>query len=336
MRSRRHLVGVAVLILSGIYAFTSAQGQAQGRKGHYPPNTSQPADTKFVRFQDDGDGQGLLETAIATYEGKNGEKVDLISAVHVADAGYYARLARSFDGYESLLYEMVKGKGVEPPAPGRRKATESGGMISMFQRMMRDTLKLEFQVEAIDYRSKNFVHADLDAETFQKLSDERGESLIRLMLNSALAAMGRSETDKNKTDPNLGMKMFLALFSKDRARILKYLLAKELQDMEELMAGLSKGPDGKGSVILIERNKHLMKVLHQRLDQGEKKLGVFYGGAHLHDIEERIFKEIGLKRTSVRWEKAWEIRKQKPVKKPARQGSKQRKSPGETTGSGKR
>lgn len=319
-------LSLGIVVLLGISAFAYARVQAQGRKGHYPSNTTQKADTKFVRFHDHGDGQGLLETAIATYEGKNGEKVELISAVHVADAGYYARLAKLFESYDSLLYEMVKAKGTKPPPPGRRKATESGGMISMFQRFMRDTLKLEFQVEAIDYRVKNFVHADLDTETFQRLSKERGESLIRLMFKSAMSNMSKSGSDKDKSDPNLGMKMLFALFSSDRARLLKYLLAKELQNMEELMAGLSKGVDGKGSVILIERNKHLMKVLHKRLDQGEKKLGLFYGGAHLHDIEARIFKEIGLRRTSVRWEKAWEIKK--PKKRGKKPATKKISSPG--------
>ena len=316
MKTPVPLLGYATLIGVAVFSCLQISGTAQGRKGHYPPNTSQKADTKFVRFHDHGDGQGLLETAIATYEGKNGEKVELISAVHIADAGYYARLAKLFKSYDSLLYEMVKAKGAKPPPPGRRKATESGGMISMFQRFMRNTLQLEFQLEAIDYRAQNFVHADLDAETFQRLSDERGESLIKLMFNTALNAGRSADKSKHQPDPNMGMKLFFALFSKDRSRILKYLLAKELQNMEELMAGLSKGADGKGSVILIERNKHLMKVLHQRLDKGEKKLGLFYGGAHLHDVEQRVFKEIGLRRTSVRWEKAWEIRKpKKPTKK---------------------
>ena len=31
------------------------------------------------------------------------------------------------------------------------------------------TLDLEFQLDAIDYEAKNFIHADLDAETFQQM-----------------------------------------------------------------------------------------------------------------------------------------------------------------------
>ena len=62
-------------------------------------------------------------------------------------------------------------------------------------------------------------------------------------------------------------------------------------------------------MLLTERNKALMRVMRQRLAAGDKKIGVFYGGAHLHDVEERIFAETDLRRTGVRWEKAWVIKR---------------------------
>ena len=68
----------------------------------YQPNTSQKADTKFLRFTDESRGEGVMEAAIATYEGKNGEKVELISAVHVADTAYYERLEKLFAGDRGL------------------------------------------------------------------------------------------------------------------------------------------------------------------------------------------------------------------------------------------
>jgi hypothetical protein len=310
--SRRWLHGWGFPILVAAIGSACVPQAPQGRRGHYPPNTTQKADTEFVRFQDHGDNAGVFETAIATYEGKRGEKVELISAVHIADQPYYTRLARLFAGYDSLLYEMVKPKGATPPAPGRRDRAASGGMISYFQRFLRDTLELEFQLDAIDYRAANFVHADLDTETFERLSKERGETLLQLMFRAAFQAMSKAQSGDSKTDPDMGFKMFFALFAKNRAQLLKHLLATQLQDMEDLIAGLSQGKDGQGSVILIERNKALMRVLHQRLDMGEKKIGVFYGGAHLADVEQRIFAEIGLRRTGVRWEKAWLIGEQTP------------------------
>ena len=300
---------VGVIALLSPFAITFAQD---------PQDKPQKADTTFVRFRDSGKGEGVLETAIATYENKAGQKVELVSAVHIADTAYYKRLEKLFAGYDSLLYELVKPKGKKPPKPGRRDRSDSSNMVAWFQRYLRDTLKLDFQLDAIDYTAKNFVHADLDMETFQKLTKERGETMVQLMLKLALTQYKAEQEGKSKADPYMGLKMIAALVMPDSARTLKYLLAKQLQDMEALMAGLGAGKDGQGSVLLIERNKALMRVLHRRLKAGDKRIGVFYGGAHLHDVEERIFAETGLRRTGVRWEKAWLIERKKDKKKPAK------------------
>ena len=251
-----------------------------------------------------------METAIATYEGEGGEKVELISAVHIADGAYYARLEQLFATYDSLLYELIKSEGEEPPEPGRRKLGSSGfNLIALFQRAMRDGLELDYQIEAIDYSAKNFVHADLDAETFLALSKERGQTLTKLMLQSMLQEFVKMFKGEGtaQIDPLLEVKMLGALFSSKRAKRLKYLFAQQLQNIDELMAGFEKGLGGEESVILIARNKQAIKVLRERLAAGEKHIGVFYGGAHLPDLEERVFKEIGLRRTGVRWESAWVI-----------------------------
>ncbi len=276
-----------------------------GQLGHYPPNTAQEPQPKFIRFIDGGDNTGRLETAIAVYEGEGGEKVELVGAVHIADAGYYARLAERFTTYDSLLYEMIKPDGAAPPGPGDR----GGSLISLLQRGMGGGLELAYQIEAIDYGAENFVHADLDAETFREMSKERGQTLPKLLLQSAVQEFLSTFKDGGgrKGDPMLELKMLAAMFSKERARRLKYLFARELQDIEEVMAGLEKGIGGEESVILIERNKKAIEVLRERLSAGEKHIGVFYGGAHLPDLEERILREIGLRRTGVRWETAWLI-----------------------------
>lgn len=300
------------LITSTILFLLCAEASCSDQKtgvekvlGTIVPNQTQKADTEFVRFKDFDKGEGQLDTAIATYE-LQGIKIELVSAVHIADLDYYNRLNKLFTTYDSLLYELIKPKNGAPPRMGRKNGGTSS-MVSMFQRFLRDRLDLEFQLEAVNYRVKNFVHADLTAEAFTRLTEERGESLIQLMLKLALAqASGKS---KAKTDPNMGLKMLAAFFMPDSARALKYLLAQQLQDLEALAAGLGEGKDGKGSVLLIERNKELMRVLHRRIARGDKKIGIFYGGAHLSDVEKRIFRELGFKRTGVRWEPAWIIKR---------------------------
>src|SRR6185295_4278089 len=102
---------------------------------------------------------------------------------------YYDDLSRTFQKYDALLYEMVKPKDAGAPAPGQR----SESMVSMFQRALKDVLELQFQLDAVDYRAKNFVHADLDAETFTKMQEERGESIFTLMLRQILDEMSKPQ-----------------------------------------------------------------------------------------------------------------------------------------------
>ncbi len=273
--------------------------------GHYPANISQAADTEFVRFVDEGDYRGRLETAVATYEGPGGEKVELISAVHIADAGYYSDLNVLFATYDSLLYEMVKPQDMGAPTADEGR----GSLLGMFQKGMGGSMGLAYQLEGIDYGAANFVHADLDAETFAALSEERGQGVVALMLQSMWeqAKMALAGDGGAAADPLAEYRILAALLSKDRERKLKYLFAKQLGDVEAITAAMMTDLDGEESVLLTERNKAAMRVLRERLAAGEKKLGLFYGGAHLADIEARIFAEVGLRRTGVRWLRAWEI-----------------------------
>src|SRR5688500_14815946 len=139
--------------------------------------------TEFLRFVESDDGGGKLESAIATYRNADGVKVHLVAALHVGEKSYYRGLSKTFEGYDALLYEMVKPKGAGAPAPGQ----QAGGMVSGFQRFLKDVLELEFQLDAIDYTADNFVHADLDVETLFKLQEERGEAVFTLMLRSMMS-----------------------------------------------------------------------------------------------------------------------------------------------------
>jgi hypothetical protein len=277
--------------------------------GHYPPNTEQELYPEFVRFVEGGKYEGTLDTAVATYEGENGEKVDLIGAVHIADEDYYERLEELFAGYDSLLYELVMPEDAEPPQPGVERDSAGGGLnvLGLLQRGMGEGLQLDYQVDGIDYSKPNFVHADLTAEAFSKLSKERGQSMPQLMLEAVFRQVTNTlKGEAGGTDPLLQFKMLGAMFSKNRAQRMKFLFARELANAIDLLGETDL--DGEESVILIARNKKAVEVLRERLATGEKHIGIFYGAAHLADLEERIFDEIGLKRTGVRWEQAWLVK----------------------------
>ena len=69
-----------------------------------------PEDARdYVRYVGDN-LRGKLETVVVTLTNAAGAKVELIGAVHIADAAYYQTLTKLFTGYEVLLFELVDGQ----------------------------------------------------------------------------------------------------------------------------------------------------------------------------------------------------------------------------------
>ena len=264
--------------------------------------------TEFLRFTEDKTG-GKLEAAIVTYRNADGVTVHLVAALHIGEKSYYEGLAKTFEGYDALLYEMVKPK--DAPAPVRGQ--QAGGMVSAFQRFLKDVLELEFQLDAIDYSAPNFVHADLDVETFFKLQEERGESLLSLMLRSMMAQMARAG-QPGAPAPITIFDILAAANSPDSARQYKLLFGRQFQDIEQQLAGL-EGPNG--SVLLTERNKAALRVLKETIEDGKKNIGIFYGAGHMHGIEDVLVAEMGFERVAIEWRLAWDMTA-KPETKPER------------------
>lgn len=255
---------------------------------------------KFLRFVEDARAGSRLETAIVTYRNDAGVTVRLVGAVHIGEKSYYEGLNDTFRGDDAVLYEMVKPKDADVPKPNQ--PSKSG--IGQFQHYLKDALNLDFQLDDIDYSRPNFVHADMDAETFEKMQDERGESMFTLMIRQMMDAMSNGEAAKSLANDDLTNDLITMLCRPDAERQVKLLLARHMGDMEKTAAGLG-GPNG--SVILTERNKAAMKVLKDTLAKGTKHISVFYGAAHMPGMSETLEKEMGFKPVSVEWRMAWDL-----------------------------
>ncbi len=283
---------VLALVLNGSWAVAQAT---------HPATAPELTPTRFMRFVPDGRGGGQLQTAIVTYQNDAGVKVHLVAAVHVADHSYYRDLNKTFAGYDALLYELVKPKDVDPPAPGMGERS-GGGAIGFMQDMIKQALDLRHQLDEIDYTPLNFIHADLDAEAFRRKQAERGESLWGLMLQQLMRELTNPQANANA--PVLDIQELLeALQSPDRSRRLKMVLAPQFGEIDASANGLA-GPDG--SVIITERNKEAIKVFRRTLAAGKRNIGIFYGAAHLPDMEERL-DLLGFRPVSTEWRTAWDM-----------------------------
>ena len=143
--------------------------------------------TDFVRFEEE-ESAAKLQTATITYTNDDGVSVDLIGAIHIADKSYYDKLNKRF---RELRFAALRNGRIEARGPLEKGDLEEGGSnpIRSIQVMMQKTLELDYQLSAIDYTAKNFVHADMDYETFRKMQKERNEGMLQMMLQSYKAQL---------------------------------------------------------------------------------------------------------------------------------------------------
>jgi hypothetical protein len=256
--------------------------------------------TSFARIAEDQQREPeALQLAIVTYvpeDGRRGFSVDLVSAIHVGDAAYYADLNDRFENYDALLYELVAPRGtVVQKDTGKRK-----GFVSNTQLLLTRMLDLSFQLDEVDYSPSNFVHADLSSSELKQSMVERDESLYTYFWR--IFFMSMREYGK---DP-LGMrdmKMMSSMLKTKQDNSFKILFAYEMTNMDTLSDVFGDDSD---SAIIGARNERAIEVLRGELDSGKKRLGIFYGVAHMPDFEERLL-AMGLVRSKTVWVDAWDL-----------------------------
>ena len=230
---------------------------------------------KYIRYFEKGK-EAKLQTAIAHFvRDEDGASIDLMAVIHVADKTYYDLLDKRMAVYDAVLYEMVGG----PYDPDIEKLAQSEGSplegLTMVHGMIQSLLKLEYQKDGIDYKRKNFVHADVDWEEFQSLSEDRNQTIatwferaMKLAESEDLPGIPNSDSESRVM---LGS-LIGAVLNGDAAG-LKRILAPLLSEAEMLVTKL-EGEDG--TVLVGERNKVALEVMSKQLTLGKRKMAVFW------------------------------------------------------------
>lgn len=260
------------------------------------------SDTVFARVAlGDEERPRALQMSVVTYAPQDADRilsVDLISAIHIGDSSYYAELNERFREYDVLLYELVAPEN----AVATNRLAERKGFISNAQLGMTKLLDLSFQLDEISYDQANFVHADLSPTELRQSMDDRGESLYVYFWRIFFASL-----DQYSRDP-LGLKdweILSAMLASDEGASMKTLLAYEMTNMEQVRDIL--GEDS-GSAIIGARNQRAVDVLQREVASGAKRIGIFYGVAHMPDLEERLLDQMGLIYEKTDWVDAWQLR----------------------------
>ncbi|MEC7583943.1 MAG: type II secretion system protein GspG, partial [Planctomycetota bacterium] len=247
----------------------------------------------FARFVTVDDG-GHFDVALTSYRNKDGVEVLLFGAVHIADGVHYEELQRRFVDRDALLYELVGPEDYRP-----KKGESRGGILSMFQTGLKNGLELEFQLDGIDYSMANFVHADMTPQEMEASMEERGESLFSMLLS--LSMQGQAAAREN-AEEMAGLDLdIVKAFREGRGRHkMRVMLASQLEMLEGMSAG------GQGSTLLEGRNEKCLEVLQRELDNGKKKIGIYYGAAHMPHMEQRLVEDFGFEKFDHEWLVAWD------------------------------
>ena len=257
------------------------------------------ASTEFVRIaEDDQNRPTALQLAVVRYvaaDARLGLSVDLVGAVHIGDAAYYAQLNELFESYDVLLYELV----APADAMVTQRVAKRKGLLSTTQVGLTRLLGLSFQLDEINYDRENFVHADLSPTELKQSMEQRGESLYVYFWRLFYASV-----DSYAKDP-LGwndMQKISGVLSAGQDDSLKTLIAYEMTDMGQIQDVL--GEDS-GSAVIGARNQRAIDVLQREIAAGAKHIGIFYGVAHMPDLEERLLDQVGLVYEETSWVDAW-------------------------------
>ncbi|MEC9002603.1 MAG: hypothetical protein VX644_04460 [Planctomycetota bacterium] len=311
--SSRWITLLLTAVLAGIQLPAVAQ-QTSTSKGAKAAKTApsafvKPKKTRFIQVKRTKSGEPeALQTAIVRYVPATGDNeliVDLIGAVHVGDRLYYQKLNKLFENYDVLLYELVAPEGTVIPKGGR---TESTNPLSMIQTMMKSVLGLELQLEQVDYTKKNFVHADLSPEKMAEAMKKRGDDGLTLALGIA-ADFIRSQNVQTRKQATASKQSLpeidpLSLLLDPQAgNKLKRIMAEQF-DTEEAEDGLGSTLN---TILISDRNKAALQVFQKEMVKGHKRIGIFYGAAHMPDFEKRLRLEYGLKLKSHLWVTAWDL-----------------------------
>lgn len=262
-----------------------------------------PATSSRLRVARDGANKPrALQTEITHIVLGSGQRVDLVAAVHLGEAEYYAGLNRRFKQYDAVLYELVVG-GPAPTGPIEIPKDGAGASgLSQVQLALCRLLGLQFQLYAIDYSAPNFRHADLTYDEYQRAMAQSGESPATLLIKIIQIAMsnGGSIDEAELDDLDIITIMTRGPSPKEQ-RALRRVFASCFPEIERLTAEIQ------GTTLIAGRNKRAVEVLRRVVGAGRRNVAVFYGAGHMADLEQRVRTLPGARVVGREWLDAWRL-----------------------------
>ncbi|HTL59480.1 MAG TPA: hypothetical protein VL361_27665 [Candidatus Limnocylindrales bacterium] len=277
----------------------------------------------YVRISNNDSNLVQLQIAVRKFVPARGHgpAIWLAGVSHIGDSNYYAALQEHLDAQTLVLFEGVaaRARPSTPTSPRqaahRDDASDKGSSSADdagLQSSVATSLGLEFQLTAIDYQRPNFRNCDLTIPELRQLfaaeetstgssgAGESFEGVLQLM-------QGGSFFDSVL---QVGLR-FLGASPKLRAlgRLALIDVIGEIQGDFSHLQGLPPNMKELLQVLLERRNQKVVRELTNdlpRLDEDDT-IAVFYGTAHMPDLERRLRTELKYRPVTQLWLTAFSV-----------------------------
>lgn len=302
-----------------------------------PPAPPQP----YMRVTHDNNGAASLDIVIREFHApkKKMPVIYLVGVSHIGDEAYYQNVQNRLEAMDLVLFEGVraseeraKARPHDPNGPPPRKMPKREAGEYSLQAELAKSLGLSFQLDAIDYERPHFLNSDMTitqiaevlnpgkkivppgsgvplkpepdsgAEQFQNLmSAMDGSSFMGGVIQMGVKLIGSST--KLQTLVKLSFIEMLGSLEGDISR-----LEMPSPGLKELM-----------QVLIEKRNQTVMNDLQAAIAEKNppKSIAIFYGAAHMPDMETRLETEFGYRPVKDEWLQAFDVNPEKAGVTPA-------------------
>ncbi len=266
-----------------------------------------PLQAQYLRVVERPGGFRELQVASRELrlEAHPGVTVELLGVSHIGSKRYYESIQERLEAADVVLYEGIDG---DRPEFREGKVDQEEGNNANLQKNLATALGLAFQLDAIDYNQEHFKNSDLSA--FELFALFQGEN------PDGLDEAGRKRLEQlmqQMQGQGMGAVVMQNLLQQVQQhprwrRALRWSLAGILGavqgDVSEY-AGLPEDMRQLMHVLIDRRNEVVLKDLAALLakadPEGEQRILLFYGAAHMMDIEAQLSKQYGVSEAEATW-----------------------------------
>jgi len=249
------------------------------------PKVYQANAQTYVRTVQSGSDTFSVQTASRVFRRAGSPEIELVGAMHAAEPAYYRSLQQRLSRADLVLYELVVD---EEDAKADELSMQRAEEKSAFSRLSA-SLGLVSQNRGIDVNKKNFRRCDMTyqqmiASLQQEAQQGNSEGKSAHAAKNEFAKLGRVLSGgswmMNGVVGLVGMNHSL----RERVRFMLVAAWQESDDDPALHPRLQK-------LILEDRNAFVMSELAQVLRrENHRRIAIFYGAAHLPDMEKRLLR----------------------------------------------